>query len=415
MFDTRSRVSRASGDHVSTSAQAVDVARSGDTAGPRRRRRRAAGPPGPQQGAASGAARGSPRRRRPRPPAPRPRPRSGPSTRSAAPCTSVRASSGAWSATIVEAATVANDQPRPSRKSPAKICHELPSGAEAAQHQRDQQDHSPGAEHRRPADAVGEHADQRREREHAQHVDADHDPDHPQLGATVLHVQRRHHHHRDHDRVRAGQAGDRGREHRSLPDASTARPHEVAGGRRRLLRQRRGRVSSGSGRRNSPTPARRRACRRCRARTVRSARGCRAGRRPPPRGRSGWGRRRHRRRGPDHGRERARPVASGREVGGGVPGAAVGRGRRAEQHGPDAAAAASSRATPATTASTAPAAAEQVAGDQADPATATRHQAGEQVRRHGRAEHLAGLRQARLRPPSRRCPGPAARRWRCRS
>ena len=44
------------------------------------------------------------------------------------PCTSVRASMGVRSAMIVEAATVAQDQPRPSRNSPAKICHDVPCG-----------------------------------------------------------------------------------------------------------------------------------------------------------------------------------------------------------------------------------------------------------------------------------------------
>jgi hypothetical protein len=39
------------------------------------------------------------------------------------PCTSVRESMGVRSAMTVDAATVAQDQPRPRRNRPAKICH----------------------------------------------------------------------------------------------------------------------------------------------------------------------------------------------------------------------------------------------------------------------------------------------------
>ena len=83
----------------------------------------------------------------------------------------------------------------------------------------------------------------------------------------------------------------------------------------------------------------------------------------------------------------------GREVGGGVARAAVGRGGRAQQHGAERAAPASSRRRPATTASTAPDGAEQVAGDEPDAAAAAAHQPGEQEGRGGGAEHLEGLRQ----------------------
>ena len=111
---------------------------------------------------------------------------------------------GVRSAMIVDAATVAQDQPRPRRNSPAKICHEVPCGRQAAQRQRHQQDHSPGDQDGRPAEAVGGPADERREGEHAEHVDRDDEPDDLEVRAAVLHVQRRHDHHGHHRRVGAG-------------------------------------------------------------------------------------------------------------------------------------------------------------------------------------------------------------------
>jgi hypothetical protein len=52
-----------------------------------------------------------------------------PITRSAAPCTSVRASSGADSESNVDAATVHSDHPSPSRNSPTPIWYDAPAGA----------------------------------------------------------------------------------------------------------------------------------------------------------------------------------------------------------------------------------------------------------------------------------------------
>ena len=110
------------------------------------------------------------------------------------------------------------------RERPAEAQHEqpdedLPRAAlrcSVAQEERHDQQQSSRRQHRRPPDQVGEHADQRREREHAQHVHADHDADDAELGAAVLHVQRGHHHHRDHGGVGAGEAGDRRREGRPV-------------------------------------------------------------------------------------------------------------------------------------------------------------------------------------------------------
>ena len=56
---------------------------------------------------------------------------------------------------------------------------------------------------------VGEPADHRRERVHAEDVDADHEPDHLQRHVDVLHVHRRHHHHHDHHDVADGDRGHR--------------------------------------------------------------------------------------------------------------------------------------------------------------------------------------------------------------
>ena len=78
---------------------------------------------------------------------------------------------GVRSAITVDAATVAQDQPRPSRNSPAKICHDVPCGDSPHSASDDQQDHSPGDQDGRPAEAVGGPADQRGEGEHAEHVD----------------------------------------------------------------------------------------------------------------------------------------------------------------------------------------------------------------------------------------------------
>ena len=138
-------------------------------AGPHRSQR-APGPRGPPPARSRPA--GRPPRRAPRSPTHRRPGRRGrppaaavrPITRSAAPCTSVRASSGAWSAIRVEAATVANDQPRPSRKSPAKICHELPSGerrtapAPPAARRRRRPAPPGGPSGRRPGPTSGENA-----------------------------------------------------------------------------------------------------------------------------------------------------------------------------------------------------------------------------------------------------------------
>ena len=280
---------------------------------------------------------GSPTHRPPRPPARRPRRRSAPITRSAAPWTSVRASSGAWSAIIVEAATVANDQPRPSRNSPAKICHELPSGDGRAERQR-----RPAARpHPRRAPAAGP-------RRSASSPTSGENANMPStwtlitmpitrssappcsmcsgvitITATITACAR-------------GQPGDGVRRAPAAPGrACTARPHDGAGRRPRPARPPpRGRAAAGrdAGRPRRP-PARREHPDAAERRTARSARGCRAGR--PAAGGGPV------RLGPatapivvaqttiDSARARWR---GGREVGGGVPRAAVRRRRRAEQH-----------------------------------------------------------------------------------
>ena len=100
-----------------------------------------------------------------------------------------------------------------------------PLGDEAAQGERDQQDHSPGDQDGAAAEAVGRPADERREGEHAEHVDRDHEPDDLEVRAAVLHVQRRHDHHRHHRRVGAGHRHHRGADRRHVAhDRGEARP-----------------------------------------------------------------------------------------------------------------------------------------------------------------------------------------------
>ena len=71
-----------------------------------------------------------------------------------------------------------SDQPSPSRNSPAAIRYDAPIGDVPAEQQRHEQHDGAGHQHRRPAEPVGGPADHRGEREHPEHVHADHHPDH---------------------------------------------------------------------------------------------------------------------------------------------------------------------------------------------------------------------------------------------
>ena len=319
---------------------------------------------------------------------------------------------------------MANDQPRPSRNSPPKICTELPSGDRLHRASETSRITPPGAEHRLTADPVGQPPDHRREREHAEHVHADHDADDPQVGATVLHVQRRHHHHADHGGVRPGQPDDGPAEHRTLahrverapPGGCTDRAGDRESRRRPRLPAASRASSSGSGRSRTQIDDRGRApCRRCRARTGRSARGCRPRRRTSPPVRTGSGRATA----PmvvaqttvDSARARrsavARSVAAYRApLLAAVVAPSITRPEQEQRHRADHAG-----RRPAMQAA---GGADDVPGHQPDASAAGRHQPRQDVRRHRGTEHLERLGQAGLRVRARTRRGPAATRWRSR-
>ena len=119
------------------------------------------------------------------------------------PCTSVRASIGVRSAITVEAATVAHDQPSPSRKRPGEDLPRRALGREPQSASETSSTTPPVDQDARAAEPVGRPPDHRREGEHAEHVDRDDEPDDLEVRAAVLHVERRHDHHRHHRRVGA--------------------------------------------------------------------------------------------------------------------------------------------------------------------------------------------------------------------
>ena len=286
------------------------------------------------------------------------------------------------------------------QEEPGEDLPRRPLGREAAQRERDQQHHSPGDQDARATEPVRRPPDHRREGEHAEHVDRDDEPDDLQVGTTVLHVERRHDHHGHHGRVGArhrhhGRA-DRGH---VADDLDESRPRPTAGldalgrghARRRLRQEERvrpqphphpsggedehdGADGEATGELGDPQPPGGRAA---------DADEVGAGDRADGRG-------------PHDDRERPRAVLLGREVRRGVARRAVDRRGRPQQqrprqqhqhrvhdtgdHGEPGAGSA-----------------HQVAGDQADPASAAPHHPRQAVRRSGRAEHLEGLRQPRHR------------------
>ena len=86
------------------------------------------------------------------------------------------------------------------------------------QDERGEQDQPADPDDERAADPVGEDPDQWREREHPEDVPADDQPDHLEARAAVVHVDRRHHHDRDHDGVAEGHPDRRGEDQRRVPD-----------------------------------------------------------------------------------------------------------------------------------------------------------------------------------------------------
>ena len=150
------------------------------------------------------------------------------------PCTSVRAAIGVRSAMTVEAATVAHDQPSPSRKRPVKICHDVPSGDSPHSASETSSTTPPATRTGLRPKRSAAHPTIGREGEHAEHVDRDDEADHLEVRAAVLHVERRHDHHRHHRRVRARHRDDRRTDRRHVAhDLDEARPRPAARLRRR--------------------------------------------------------------------------------------------------------------------------------------------------------------------------------------
>ena len=323
------------------------------------------------------------------------------------PWTSVRTSIGARSATMVEAATVAQRPAQAEQEQPGEDLPRVPSGDDAHSTSDDQQHRSrrrPG----RPRGRTGRRACRPAARRRTSRARGrDHEPDDLEVRAAVLHVERRHDHHRDHRRVGAAPwppiaAADQPAARADRDDArpTSAEPRDV----RPTVTVPRGSRATSSGSGRSSTEPDRRASdhaerHRCANGPVSS--GMPSASANAPAGPAGWARARRRSSSPTRPIDSARrAVLVGREVGGGVarPRCWPPSSRRAaaapseqQQHRADDAGDHGERPPPA--------APEEVAGDQPDPAPAARHHAAR--RTEPTAAGRAPARSARGRPAPR--------------